>query len=229
MDNCRRLSLFSNDGTKLVDLTPPTSEARQGSTNKSYIYTPATPFTLDAYEYYWIVVKTGGASWGFTDEADDIIAAGWKALGDLRYRTDGGSTWDNLHPDEQARFRIHGTANGNEVTVTGASVSSSPAANGYYAVDENITIAVTTSNDVAVTGSPTFAFSLGDAVKQAAYQAGSDANVMTFSYTVATGDEDLDGISWGANAITVPSGGSVTLDGHSDIALTTDHDASDGS
>ena len=78
----------------------------------------------------------------------------------------------------------------------------------FYRVGNTISFTVNFNGAVTVTGTPRFAFNLGGRIRQADYASGSDSTDLVFSYTVATGDEDHDGISWGANALGL-NGGSI--------------------
>ena len=59
---------------------------------------------------------------------------------------------------------------------------------------------------MTVTGTPQFAFSLGGVTKQAAYASGSDSTEPVFSYTVVARDNDADGVSWAADALSLNGG-----------------------
>ena len=59
---------------------------------------------------------------------------------------------------------------------------------------------------MTVTGTPQFAFSLGGVTQQAALASGSDSAELVFSYTVAAGDNDADGVSWSADALALNGG-----------------------
>ena len=63
---------------------------------------------------------------------------------------------------------------------------------------------------MTVTGTPTFAFMLGEETREAAYARGSDTAELVFSYEVQAGEIDTDGISWKANALAL-DGGTVRL------------------
>ena len=111
--------------------------------------------------------------------------------------------------------------------VSDVEVSSTPTG-GYYGATDTISITVTFNGKVTVTGTPQFAFDLAGATRQAAYASGSDSTELVFSYTVlATDPEDHDGISWGANALSLNSGTIKFM--HSDVAeqvaADLDHDA----
>ena len=91
------------------------------------------------------------------------------------------------------------------LAVQSVGVSSTPTG-GYYGLGDTISFTATFNGAVTATGTPQFAFSLGGRTRQADYASGSGSTELVFSYTVATGDDDRDGISWGANAFSLNSG-----------------------
>ena len=96
------------------------------------------------------------------------------------------------------------------VSISAVTVSSTPAAGETYLGGEAIGFTATFTASVTVTGAPTFAFTLGEAERQAAYASGPESAQLVFSYTVQAGEIDSDGISWEANALTL-AGGTVRL------------------
>ena len=90
--------------------------------------------------------------------------------------------------------------------VTGVAVTSTPNALSTYGAGETLSFTATFNGPVTVTGTPQFAFSLGGVTKQAAYASGSDTTALVFSYTVAAGDNDADGVSWAADALALNGG-----------------------
>ena len=90
--------------------------------------------------------------------------------------------------------------------VTGVAVSSTPSSGSAYGAGETISFTATFSAKVTVTGTPQLPFSLGGVTKQAAYASGSDSAALVFSYTVAAGDNDADGVSWSADALSLNGG-----------------------
>ena len=90
--------------------------------------------------------------------------------------------------------------------VTGVAVSSTPSGSSTYGAGETISFTATFSGPVTVTGTPQLPFSLGGVTKQAAYASGSDSTELVFSYTVAAGDNDADGVSWAADALSLNGG-----------------------
>ena len=107
------------------------------------------------------------------------------------------------------------------VSVTAVTVSSTPAAGETYLEDETIEFTAMFTAPVTVTGAPTFAFTLGEAERQAAYARDSSGTAeLVFSYEVQAGEIDSDGISWEANALEL-NGGTIrqTIDDTKDAAL----------
>ena len=90
---------------------------------------------------------------------------------------------------------------------------------GPYRALDNITVRMTTTAPVTVTGSPTVTVIIGDSEKRASYQSGSGSASLVFQYTVAASDgDDPNGVSVKANALT---GG--TIKDTADNALNLNH------
>ena len=100
--------------------------------------------------------------------------------------------------------------------VSGVSVTSMPATGTVYDSGEDISITVAFNGVVAVTGAPRFAFDLGGAARHAAYASGTDSPELVFTYTVAAGDEDHDGLAWAADSVDL-NGGTIKFK-HTDPA-----------
>ena len=64
---------------------------------------------------------------------------------------------------------------------------------------------VTFSEDITVTGSPQLELAIGSSNRTAAYES-TEGSAVVFSYTVAEGDTDSDGIAIGADKLTLNSG-----------------------
>ena len=99
------------------------------------------------------------------------------------------------------------------LVVSSVAVTSS-ATNSYYTAGDDITFEVTFTGYVSVDtedGTPQLAFDIGGRTRMATAAATEDEMEATFTYTVlATDVDDHDGISWGADAITL-NGGSITI------------------
>ena len=85
------------------------------------------------------------------------------------------------------------TYDGTAPVITAVSVP----ANGYYKAGDVLSFTATFSENVTVTGTPQLGVVIGAATQQADYISGSGTNQLTFSYTVQTGDNDMDGIALG--------------------------------
>lgn len=90
-------------------------------------------------------------------------------------------------------------------TVTGVN---STTADGTYGVGDVISLAVSLSEAVSVTGTPTFTLETGTTDRSVSYSSGSGSDILTFNYTVQAGDTatDLDYASTSALAL---NGGTV--------------------
>ena len=76
---------------------------------------------------------------------------------------------------------------------------------------------VTFDEDVTVTGSPQLEITIGTSAKDAAYKSTTDSEVV-FSYTVVVGGSDTDGISIGADKLSL-NGGSIKDGADNDAVL----------
>ena len=88
---------------------------------------------------------------------------------------------------------------------TGRNSQSSNWASGVYRIGDDVQATVTFNENVTVTGSPQLELAIGSGNRTAEYE-GTDGSAAVFSYTVAEGDSDTDGISIGANKLTLNSG-----------------------
>ncbi|MFT6630159.1 MAG: hypothetical protein ACJAS4_000093 [Bacteriovoracaceae bacterium] len=77
---------------------------------------------------------------------------------------------------------------------TAAKINSISIMNKTYTESEVISFLVTTNKNVTISGLPTLSFNIGGKIKSANYVNGSGTNTLTFSYTVVSLDEDLDGV-----------------------------------
>ena len=89
---------------------------------------------------------------------------------------------------------------------------------GPHALGDEIQVDVGFTVMVTVTGAPRIALDIGGVTRYAVYDSvRSDARVVAFSYTVAAGDNDTDGVSIDANAIDLNNG--TIRSGTADAAL----------
>lgn len=108
--------------------------------------------------------------------------------------------------------------------VAAISVTSNPGQDSSYAIGDVVRATVFFEAGVTVTGSPTLTLDFDGVSKTASYTTGpeSDARIVHFSYTVAEGDTDADGVAIPANALSLNGGTIADAAGNSaDLA----HDA----
>ena len=99
------------------------------------------------------------------------------------------------------------TGDSTSPTVSSIAITSDPGSDEVYAIGDAIQITVTFSADVTVTGKPQMELDIGGNAKPAEYQS-TNASSTVFSYTVAEGDSDTDGIAVTENKLTL-NGGSI--------------------
>ena len=78
---------------------------------------------------------------------------------------------------------------------------------GVYSIGDSIQITVTFNEDVSVTGAPQLELAIGSSNRTAEYES-TDGSAAVFSYTVAEGDSDSDGIAVASNKLSL-NGGSI--------------------
>ena len=90
-------------------------------------------------------------------------------------------------------------------TVSRVQITSRPERNATYGAGKEIQVTVTFSENVVVTQTPQLTLNVGGGNRTADYQSGVDATLL-FSYTVADGESDADGVSIEANRLTLNGG-----------------------
>ena len=85
--------------------------------------------------------------------------------------------------------------------VRGIEISSDPGTDGTYAAEDEIRVTVTFTQAVEVSGSPELGLRVGREVKRAPYQSGAGSSELVFTYQVAEGDQDRDGVSIEAGSL----------------------------
>ena len=98
----------------------------------------------------------------------------------------------------------------------------SAGADNTYRTGDMIEITATFGQSVTVAGTPRIPFTLGTETKHATYSSGSPGTALVFSYTVASGDTDTDGIAVAADALEL-NGGTINLTSDSGTASELDH------
>ena len=109
-------------------------------------------------------------------------------------------------------------------TIESVAVTSDPGEDGGYAIGDEIQVGLTFSEAVTVTGTPQITLDIGGATTTANYSAlGATTTQLPFTYTVAAGDEDTDGIAVVANSLLLNGGSIQAFQGNAPATLT--HDA----
>ena len=99
-----------------------------------------------------------------------------------------------------------------------ASITSAPASGDTYAAEETVTVRLTFTEAVDVTGTPFVYLNVGGALRKAVYASGSGSANLDFAYTVAAADFDANGVSVCSSRLLDPACGRVQLDGGSIVA-----------
>ena len=96
-------------------------------------------------------------------------------------------------------------------TISSIAIISSPDDSASYQAGETIEFSVQFTSNVRVSGSPTLAFSAGDDLRQARFESVRGSEVL-FAYSVQSRgiDFDTDGVSIGADALTLGNGDAIT-------------------
>ena len=101
---------------------------------------------------------------------------------------------------------------GNSTTprVEGVAITSDPGSDGEYVLDDYVTISLTFSEPVTVTGQPRLRIKADSGGRRATYVASqSTSTELVFQYKVKGTDYDLDGIGIPANAIVLPANAAI--------------------
>ena len=105
--------------------------------------------------------------------------------------------------------------------VRAVEISSSPqGGRSGYGIGDLVSVVVTFSEPVAVTGTAILGLRVGEDTKQAIYESGAASSKLVFTYSVIEGDEDTNGVGIEANSLSLDGGmirgesGDAALLGH---------------
>ena len=175
----------------------PQLKLRIGTENKTADYESGSPGTALVFEYTVAANDT---------DTDGISIAADQLSGTINATDDNAAAALN--------YRALSTQSSHRVDTTAPTVSrleiTSTATNDYYNAGDTIRVQVTFSESVTVTNTPQLTLKIGSAEKTANYTTiGSTATALVFAYTVASDDEDTDGISIAAGKLSL-NGGTIT-------------------
>ena len=112
-------------------------------------------------------------------------------------------------------------AQGAAPTVSTVAITSDPGTDDTYATGDTITVTVTFSEAVTVTGTPRITLDIGGQPRYAGYSGdGSSAAAQSFGYTVLLSGQDADGVSVAANSLALDGGTILATDDSAAAALT---------
>ncbi len=244
----RKVGLAGGDNgasaTSITDITPEAVTDAQAAVAKSFGIT-GDDDTADADDLVSSPVKLTVDKDGKPTTGDDAANEYGKALAAVSGVEEGESkttgealdelkdeiTEEGLSPDAAKRLEDGATSASTDVELTvddtpptiSAVTISNPASGTAFVVNEVITITVTFSEDVIVTGTPTIDILIGTNTRTARYTGGTTAtDTLTFQYTVQDGENDADGISIAENSLNL-NGGTITDTAGNDANR--DHDA----
>ena len=98
------------------------------------------------------------------------------------------------------------TVNSTVPTVSSISLTATGAQAGTLNLGDTVTATVTMSEVTTVIGTPQLALNIGGSVVQANYASGSGTTALVFTYAILANQTDANGISLGANALSLNSG-----------------------
>ena len=161
---------------------------------------------------------------GYLPHGHDIKATGTDAL----YQPGAGEDRNAMTLGVDANHKVEGSQSipdETAPTVSSISITSDPGDDDTYGLGDAIEVTVTFSENVTVTGTPQLELDLGDTAKTADYSSTAGAAVV-FSYTVASDDNDNDGIAISADKLTL-NDGTIQDEAENDATLTHDAVAAD--
>ena len=188
------ITLSADSGFSTTDrLTNVASQTFSGTLNGTVLAGERVQFSLN-----------NGASWGtattITNRATftftGALAQGPNAV-KVRHLDVAGNASDE--------YSTTVTLDNTVATVRGVTIPSATSGS-TYKVGDVVDVTVEFSEAVRVTGTPRLGLLVGANTRQAAYLSGTNSNTLTFRYTIAAGDSDLDGISISAGSLNLNAG-----------------------
>ena len=227
------VELWKSDGTAagtllVKDVVPGTQTVNSGGTRET-VPKSSYPYNFTAFKGSTYFTTADGGLWKTdgTTRGTTLVKAVDKSAANPNSDSSGSfgslavlngallfAANDGVHGTEL--WKSDGTAAGtqrlNDAPPAAPTVASVdlPAA-GTYLPGQKLSFTVHFSDAVAVAGKPSLAISIGGKTKQATYTSGGGTPDVTFSYTVAKGDLDLDGVVVGKLSGTIRSAASAKV------------------
>ncbi len=181
-----------------VTLNGSGSDPEGGSLSYAWSQTGGTPVALSG-------VSQASASFAAPAVSSDTV------LGFRLTVTDSGS--------RTAADTVSVTVTNEAPRVTDLSFTSRPAAGSTYGLGERIRSRVAFGEIMTVSGSPVLALGIGSQTRAMAHIGLARGRVLDFEYQVQASDLDTNGISIGANALSVPRGASIANNANETASL----------
>jgi uncharacterized delta-60 repeat protein len=183
-----------------------------GSTSRNASYASGSGSTALTFTY---TVQTGD------NDSDGIVSTSPLTLNSGTIKATSGGTDATLTftPPTTTGVKVDTTA----PTVSSVAITSATGIqNSFLNAGDVVSVTVTMSEATTVTGTPQLALNIGGTTVQANYASGTGSSSLVFNYTILASQTDANGISLGANALTLNSG---TLADAADNAATLTHTA----
>jgi hypothetical protein len=188
------ITLSADSGFSTTDrLTNVASQTFSGTLNGNVLAGERVQFSLNnGATWGTATTTTNRASFTFTG----ALAQGANAV-KVRHLDVAGNA--------SAEYSTTVTLDNTVATVRGVTIPSATSGS-TYKVGDVVDVTVQFSEAVRVTGTPRLGLLVGTNTRQAAYLSGTNSNTLTFRYTIAAGDSDLDGISINAGSLNLNAG-----------------------
>lgn len=188
------ITLSSDSGFSTTDrLTNVASQTFRGTLNGNVLAGERVQFSLNnGVSWGTATTSTNRATFTFTG----ALAQGANAV-KVRHLDVAGNA--------SAEYSTTITLDNTVATVRGVTIPSATSGS-TYKVGDVVDVTVEFSEAVRVTGAPRLGLLVGSNTRQAAYLGGANSTTLTFRYTVAAGDSDLDGISINAGSLNLNAG-----------------------
>ncbi len=205
-------------GPAVVSITSSaTHPTKDGFTVTITFSEPVTGLTAGEIE----VTNGTGSNFGGAEESYTLEIAPDAGIEDeVRVTVTAGAVVDGLNNGSlqaSAAFPVDTKV----PVVSTIEITSRPQTDATYAPGDAMEVTVTFSETVAVTGMPRLTLNVGGGNRTANYRSGADATLL-FSYTVADGESDADGVSIEADSLS-RNGGTIQDAADNDAVL--DHEA----
>ena len=168
-----------------------------GATKQNAAYKSGSDTKVLTFEY---TVQAGD-----TDTDGVLVEKNQLTLNSGTIKDFVGNAATLTHGPSPTTWSVH-KVDGVAPTVSAVAVTSSAGDDNTYGAGDKIGATVTFNEKVWVTGTPQLTLKIGATDKKASYKSGSNSTKLLFEYTVASTDNDTDGIAIEANKLALNSG-----------------------